>query len=141
MMVLRPFLLLVAAALLLPSLRAQQEEPAQKAPATHREAAQMLIDLLRQTDACLATCTDADSVQAALPKLRELAVLTRDFKHMQDSLPEPTTQDYMAAQDLAADFNTVWNSIRTHIKRLETAQLLTPELRDILVIAPPRQPH
>ena len=142
-------LLLLAAASLLPSspLCAQQEEPEQKeepaqgTPTSHREAALMLIDLLRQTDDCLASCTDAAGVQAAIPKLRLLAESVRAFKHIQDSLPEPTTQDYMAGQDLTGDFNTVWDSIRSHIRRLESSNLLTNELRDVLVItSPPPSP-
>ncbi len=139
MMLLRHPVMLLAAVLLIPCapLNAQQEKDIQEEPTTHREAALMLINLLRQTDDCLATCVDASTVRAALPKLRELATLARDFKRMQNALPEPTTQDYMAAQDLTGDFNTVWNSIRAHIERMESAKLLTPELREILAIAPP----
>ncbi len=114
--------------------------PAQQpTPATHREAALILIDLLRQTQECLATCTDVRSVQSATPQLRELGQKVRDFKAMQDRLPEPTTQDYMAAQDLTGDFNTVWNAIRDHIERLIKAQLVTQELADLLGIQAP--PH
>ncbi len=147
MMNLRTLLLLAAASFLpFSPLCAQQEEPAQgeesaqPLPASHREAALLLIDLLRQTDACLASCTDAAGVQAAIPKLRLLAESVRAFKHIQDSLPEPTTQDYMAVQDLTGDFNTVWDSIRSHIRRLESSNLLTNELRDVLVITSPPHP-
>ncbi len=129
---------LLAAMMLLPGalLLAQEDSPAPKASTTHREAALALIDLLRQTEACLARCTDAAQVQAALPHLRRLAEQVHAFKRMQDALPEPTTQDYMAAQDLSGDFNTVWEAIRSHIRRLESAKLITRELRDLLVIAP-----
>ena len=54
----------------------------------------------------------------------------------QRSLPEPTIQDYMAVQSQMEAFNTVWNAIRDHIERLEKEQLLTPEIREILHIAP-----
>ena len=129
---------LLAAVLLLPGtlLNAQQDAPAPKVPSTHREAALALIDLLRQTEACLATCTDARSVQAALPQLRSLAEQAHSFKRTQDALPEPTTQDYMSAQGVSSDFSTVWAAIRAHIQRLEKDKLMNPELREVLVIAP-----
>ena len=128
--------LLLSAAL--PLLYAQEPEPAAAPPppATHQEAAAQLIDLLKATDACLAGCTDAASVQAALPRLKELAHQAQMFIEMQDRLPEPTTQDYIAAQELLEAFNTTWQSIRDHIDRLRENHLLTPELSDILRIAP-----
>ena len=103
---------------------------------THQEAAHRLIELLVDTEACLATCTDADSVQAALPRLRELAQRAQDFKTAQNALHEPTTQDYMAAQELLEDFHRTWKAIRSHISRLDAAGLITPELRDILHLSP-----
>ncbi len=122
------------AAAVLPVPAAEETREAQEAqvPSTHREAAEMLIDLLQQTDECLAGCTDAASVENALPTLRQLAEKVHAFKKMQEGLPEPTTQDYMAAQDLAAAFNRAWASIRAHIERLRKAELLTPELQGIL---------
>lgn len=111
-------------------------------PTTHREAALMLIGLLQQTQSCLASCTDAASVRAALPQLRLLARQIHSFKEMQEHLPEPTTQDYIAAQNLTGDFNTAWNAIREHIERLENAQLMTQELSELLGIetSPSRLP-
>lgn len=127
-------LLLTALLALAPALPAQEQaEPAP--PTTHQEAALMLIDLLTQVEACLASCTDEASVQQALPVLTELSEQAQKFKLMQDSLQEPTVQDYMVAQDLLGAFNTVWNAIRDHIARLEQQRLITPELRRILVIA------
>lgn len=117
-----------------PALPAQQQQSAP--PATHQEAAEQLIDLLLETEACLAGCTDAAGVQAALPRLRELAVRARLFKAAQDHLPEPTTHDYIAAQELLKRFNTTWQAIRDHIERLRRDSLLSRELSEILVIAP-----
>lgn len=114
-------------------------EGEQPAFTSHQEAAQSLIHLLSQTEACLAGCTDAPSVQNALPRLRELAAQAAQFKAAQNSLPEPTTQDYLAAQAILGEFNTVWNAIRAHIERLEKAQLLSPELRQVLRISAPEQ--
>lgn len=101
-------------------------------PATHREAAEMLIALMVQVEECLASCKDAASVQAALPTLRELSAKVHAFKQMQERLPEPTTQDYMAAQDLTPAFNRAWFAIRKHIERLEKDGLFTQELKEAL---------
>ncbi len=105
-------------------------------PLTHSEAARQLIDLLQQTEACLATCRDEGSVCAALPELQRLARLARHIVHGQQNLSEPTTQDYIAAQQLAGEFNTAWEAIRAHIARLEHNHLLSPQMREILCIDP-----
>lgn len=135
---------LITAALLLAALLPAQEEvpaidEAAPQPATHQKAAAQLIELLEETEACLAGCTDAAGVQAALPRLHDLAYRAREFKEMQDHLPEPTTQDYIAAQELLGRFNTIWQAIRDHIERLKKENLLTPELRSVLVIEPEQQ--
>ena len=129
----RSLLPLIALLLAAPILSAQ-ESP--QPPATHQEAAEQLIDLLEETESCLADCTDAAAVQAALPRLQDLSARARAFKVAQERLPEPTTQDYIAAQDLLKRFNTTWQAIRDHIDRLQRAKLITPELADILVISP-----
>lgn len=129
----RTLLSLAALLLALPLPAAQEELPP---PATHQEAAAQLIDLLEETEACLAGCTDAAGVQAALPRLRELSARARAFKEAQDHLPEPTTHDYIAAQDLLKRFNTAWQAIRDHIERITRAGLLTRELGEVLVISP-----
>ena len=105
-------------------------------PLTHSEAAHQLIDLLQQTEACLAACRDEGSVCAALPELQRLARLARHIARGQQNLSEPTTQDYIAAQQLAGEFNTAWEAIRTHIARLEKDHLLSPQMREILCIDP-----
>lgn len=104
---------------------------------THQEVARKLVLLLQDTNACLASCVDAATVQAALPRLRELAARAEDIKAEQTRLPDPTRQDYSVGPDLAAAFSSTWKSIRDHIARLEEAHLVSPELRDILRIAPP----
>ena len=130
-------LLLTALLLLSPGLSCAAEEQ----PTTHREAAQQLVELLVDTDVCLATCTDAASVQAALPKLRELAARAEQLKIAQSKLPEPTIQDYLYGQELLGAFNTAWQAVRAHIDRIEQAHLMSPELRDILRVTPPDSEH
>ncbi len=105
-------------------------------PATHQEFIPTLLELLRQTEQGLAACTDASTTKAALPRLRELAARARQLSAHQQSLPEPTVQDYMAAHPHVAEFNKLWEAICAHIERLEQAQLITAELRDLLQLAP-----
>lgn len=115
---------------------------AESAPITHREATEWLVELLVDTDACLASCTDEASVQEALPRLRELAARAEQLKQAQSKLPEPTTQDYLAGQELLGAFNAAWKAVRAHIDRLERTQLMSPALREVLRVAPadPKQP-
>ncbi len=105
-------------------------------PATHQEFIPSLLDLLTQTEQILASCTDAASTQAALPRLRALADLARRLSAHQHTLPEPTVQDYMAAHPHVAEFNRLWEAICGHIERLEAQKLISPELRALLQIAP-----
>lgn len=107
------------------------------APDTHQELARAVLEFLSQTEICLNSCRSQESVQAALPRLRELAQEAEQLATRQKALPEPTVQDYMAAQSLVGDFYTLWSAIQKHLERLEKDRLLTPELRDILRIAPP----
>lgn len=130
-------LALAALACLCPLAPAAEED----APTTHQAAARCLVRLLADTAACLATCTGADSVQAALPRLQELAARAAAFRAAQNKLPEPTTQDYLAGQELLGEFNTAWQAIRDHIDRLENSGLMTPELRAVLCIEAPQQPE
>lgn len=113
-----------------------QQEKLPPPPLTHSEAARQLIDLLQRTEACLATCRDEESVHAALPELQRLARFARHIVRGQQNLSEPTTQDYIAAQQLAGEFNTAWEAIRAHIARLEQNHLLSPQAREILCIDP-----
>ena len=136
----RSLLALSAAALLcsLP-LTAEEEEPQDTPPptTTHHEVAWQLVKLLQDTEACLASCTDEASVQAALPRLRELAARATRIKEAQNDLPDPTKQDYTVDPKLLAAFNEAWKSIRRHISRLEQAELLSPDMRDILRVEAP----
>ena len=125
---------------LLTALLCTHTPAAEEGPTTHQEAAQQLIELLVDTEACLAGCTDAESVQAALPRLHKLADRAAALKQAQNKLPEPTTQDYLAGQELLGPFNTAWKAVRTHIERLEKAGLMGPELRALLGIAPEAAP-
>ncbi len=126
--------LLLALAPLCPAEEAAAQSPA--LPATHQEFIPALLELLTQTEHELASCTDAASVQTALPRLRELAERARQLSAHQHSLPEPTVQDYMAAHPHVADFNRLWEAITNHIARMAQEQLISPELREVLQIAP-----
>ncbi|MCH5284844.1 MAG: hypothetical protein J1E42_04510 [Akkermansiaceae bacterium] len=126
-------------ALLCCGLAPAEEAPpaaAEQPPATHQEAARQLIILLSDTEECLASCVDKDSVQAALPRFRELAARAVALKAAQSRLPDPTTQDYMLDQAQIKAFSTFWEAVNKHIERLDKAKLITPELREILHLAP-----
>lgn len=134
-------LLLPALLLLLPLWATAQEEfsaAEAKSPAadSHTELADAMVDFLRRTDACLATCTDAASAHAAIPQLEALRTEAENLATRQAALPEPTVQDYMATQDRANDFLQSWQAIRAHLTRMEKGGLLLPEIREILHIAP-----
>lgn len=110
---------------------------ADEAPATsHIDLTQTILDFLSRTELCLNSCRDAETVKAALPRLRELQQECGKIVETQRALPEPTVQDYMAVQNQMEAFNTVWGAIREHIERLETEKLMSEELRGILHIAP-----
>lgn len=108
-------------------------------PTNHVDLTTSIIEFLSRTELCLNSCRDAASVTAAIPQLKELRAECDQIVETQRSLPEPTIQDYMAVQNQMEAFNTVWNAIRNHIERLEQEQLLSPEMREILHIAPPNQ--
>lgn len=103
---------------------------------SHTELADAMVDFLRRTDECLATCTDEASARAAVPQLEALRTAASELAARQARLPEPTVQDYMATQDRANDFLQLWQSIRAHLARMEKAGLLLPEIRQTLHIAP-----
>lgn len=124
-----------AATLLLPAaLTCAAQTPA--AADTHQGIAEALVELLSRTELCLNGCSDAETVQAALPQLRALAEEAADIAARQKALPEPTVQDYMASQVLAKDFLVLRRAIRQHLDRLQKDGLLTQELREILKTAP-----
>lgn len=111
--------------------------PAQESAAdTHQGIAEALVELLSRTELCLNSCTDAASVQAALPQLQELAKEAAAISARQKALPEPTVQDYMASQVLAKDFLVLQRANKQHLDRLQKSGLMTPELREILKTAP-----
>lgn len=114
---------------------AQEQAPTVEAD-THQDVAAALVDFLSRTELCLNSCRDAASVEAALPSLEKLKEEAQALHLRQAKLPEPTVQDYMAAQSLAGDFSTLWSAIREHIERLENAGLVSDSLRQTLHIAP-----
>lgn len=123
-----------------PALLTAQEKatsaPDTAAADSHAELADALVNLLQRTAATLETCTDAAAVSTALPQLKEQREEAARLIARQAALPEPTVQDYMAAQVRANDFLDAKRAIRTHIERLQREGLLSPELREILGIAP-----
>lgn len=132
-------LLLFPALLCTAPLRAQEQPTAPEAPAavdSHAELSDALVTLLRHTVATLEECRDAATVTAALPTLRTLRTEAAQLTARQAQLPEPTVQDYMAAQARANDFLDAKRAIQTHIARLQTEGLMSDEIREILGIAP-----
>ncbi|MGN0835821.1 MAG: hypothetical protein ACI4OS_00105 [Akkermansia sp.] len=103
---------------------------------SHTETAQALVELLRATEASLARCSDADSVQTELPILRRLAEQAQELRQRQQALPEPTVQDFLAVQHLAPEFLQLSERLSEHMQRLEEQGLMSPELRAVL--QPPR---
>ena len=122
-----PLLILLSA-----PVTAQDEAAPPAGLESHRDLAHAITDFLSRTEVCLRGCTDAASVQASLPKLRELAQEARRLAEAQAALPEPTMQDYMASQELALQFLPIWKAIRAHVERLEKDGLMTDELRSLL---------
>lgn len=126
---------MLRAAAIIPCALAATAPAAETAPAlpeSHSDLARAITDFLSRTELCLRSCTDAESVQAAMPKLRELAKEARNLSEAQKALPEPTVQDYLASQSLAVQFLHIWRTIRSHRDRLEKDGLMTDELRQIL---------
>jgi hypothetical protein len=103
---------------------------------THHTLAQEVVNLLAETELLLSTCTDAASVEAALPKLKELAQLAQSIHSRQLKLPNSTLQEDISIAALVQEFQLIWGAICGHIERLEKAGLLSKDLRDVLRIAP-----
>ena len=110
---------------------------AQEEQTNHVDLASDILDFLSRTELCLNSCRDAESTQAAIPRLKELKTESDKLTAMQQTLPDPTEQDCIAVLKSRKSFITIWKAIRAHIERLETENLMTQELRDILYIAPP----
>ena len=113
-----------------------QGAPLLAAPANHVDMTHAILDFLSRTELCLNSCRDAETLQAAIPLLLQLKQECAQLAEDQRNLPEPTNQDYIAAQSKIEAFNTLWNAIRNHIERMEQEQILTQEVRQILHIAP-----
>lgn len=109
---------------------------AQASASNHVDMTSAILDFLSRTELCLNSCRDAASAQAAIPQLQALKEECSILVKEQQNLPEPTIQDYMAVQNKMEVFTTIWNAIRNHIERMEQARILSPELRQILQIAP-----
>lgn len=109
---------------------------AQDMPGNHVDVTTAILDFLSRTELCLNSCTDAASTQAAIPQLQQLKQECDKLAEAQKALPEPTVQDYMAVQAHMEAFNTIWKAIRNHIARMQQEKLMTPEIIQILHIAP-----
>ena len=103
---------------------------------THHLLAQEIITLLSDTELVLNSCTDPASVETALPRLRELAQQAQAIHDRQLKLPNSTLQEDISIAALVQEFQIIWGAICAHIERLDKAGLLTPELREVLRIAP-----
>ncbi len=108
----------------------------QASPSNHVDMTNAILDFLSRTELCLNSCRDEVSAQAAIPQLQKLKEECSILVKEQQNLPEPTIQDYMAVQNKMEVFTTIWKAIRNHIERMEQARILSPELRQILQIAP-----
>lgn len=111
--------------------------PAETQPTGHQDCALAVLQLLSDTELCLNGCRDAASVQAALPRFRELSERAHRLAAVQRQLTEPTSQDLISMNQHMERFNLLWGAIRDHIYRLEKDGLMSPELRSVLCIAPP----
>lgn len=111
--------------------------PAEALPTGHQDCALAVLRLLSDTELCLNGCRDAASVQAALPRFRELSERAHRLAAVQRQLTEPTAQDLISMNQHMERFNLLWGAIRDHIYRLEKDGLMSPELRSVLCIAPP----
>lgn len=105
-------------------------------PDTHHSLAQEVIALLSETELVLNSCTDSTSVEAALPRLRELAQQAQSIHSRQLKLPNSTLQEDISIAALVQEFQLIWGAICSHIERLEKAGLLSTDLREVLRIAP-----
>lgn len=109
---------------------------AQDAPSNHVDMTAQILDFLSRTELCLNSCTDEASAKAAIPQLHLLKQECDKLVASQKALPEPTVQDYMAVQHQMESFNTIWKAIRSHIERMQSEGLMSPEIAAILLISP-----
>lgn len=111
----------------LPALHAQLE-PAK----THQDYASALLDLMAETELCLAQCLDKQSTEAATPRLKKLSAQMNELSLILQDLPEPTIADYIAAEQQVGEFNTLWDAIKKHIQRLDDEGLYSEELLSVI---------
>ncbi len=104
--------------------------------ATHFSLAQNVITLLSETELTLSSCTDAESVSTALPKLRQLGEQARAIADKQRLLPDSSLNEDLTIAPLVNDFQLLWDAIRAHIERLENSGLMSEELKNVLRVAP-----
>lgn len=91
-----------------------------------------IIDLLSATEICLNTCRDAQSVQAALPQLQQLAQKAADIKNRQAAMQNLTPAEDKEIAKLIRTFSTLTKAIDEHLKRIAASGLMTPELAAVL---------
>lgn len=99
---------------------------------THQDYALALLDLLAETELCLAQCVDLESIQHNKPRLQELSEQMQELSVLLQNLPEPTIADYIAAEQQVSEFNTLWNAIKKHVQRLREAGFYSDELLAII---------
>lgn len=107
----------------------------EEATVTHFSIAQDVIALLSETELTLSSCTDEQSVTAALPKLRQLGEQARAIAARQRSLPDSSLNEDLTIAPLIRDFQVLWDAIRAHIERLENSGLMSDDLKNVLKIA------
>lgn len=108
----------------------------EEAQVTHFSLAQDVITLLSETELTLSTCTDEQSVSAALPRLKQLGEQARAIADKQRSLPDSSLNEDLTVAPLVSDFQLLWEAIRAHIERLENSGLMSEELKNVLRVAP-----
>ena len=81
-------------------------------PTGHQDCALAILRLLSDTELCLNGCRDAASVQAALPRFRELSERAHRLAEVQRHLPEPTSQDLISMNQHMERFNLLWGGYR-----------------------------
>ncbi len=99
---------------------------------THQEFALELLDLMAETELCLAQCQDAQSVEQNLEQLEALSKKTQALAQLQKDMPYSITADYIAAEKHMREFNTLWDAIKNHIERLKADELYSEEMQKIL---------
>lgn len=108
----------------------------EEAQVTHFSLAQDVITLLSETELTLSTCTDEQSVAAAIPTLRQLGERARAIADKQRTLPDSSLNEDLTVAPLVSDFQLLWEAICAHIERIENSGLMSEELKNVLRVAP-----